>query len=403
MGLFSKKINKYTTIKTEKFPRIDMGDNAFWQNLYNVIDDNTEFDKCSKLLFIVDAGVNKIYKEALKTLANKSRYHGFKYGFQIEEIYNYLITYTEDTFVKKSDIPEDKQEDYKYARYYCIPKLDNADKDTLVVFIGGGKIADICDRDFGHKKIYVPTNFQSMIKYCFMIKSDGIIIDTTFAMELSYGLIQPSMITAIDYFYKFEWSGEPSTMYDEFKYKFIPKTEDIHFIEEAVNKITSIKEASNLDPETKEMSRMYQKMLIYIDSDYGYFFFNILKCVPKLTFQEAYMVGFLWNRALLRFEDCLYASQMGGFPKKNIFSEEDTFLTNLLNVCYCVYNRDYFNSIMNMALYNIKDIYESSQSLGTYFNAYIDEVNRLFIGDTLDEKRYKAFAEAILRMYKLMK
>lgn len=401
MGLFSKH-TKYTTIKTEKFPRIAMGDNAFWQNLYNVIDDNSEFDKCTKLLFIVDAGVNKVYKEALKTLANKSRYHGFKYGFQIEEVDEYPITYTEDTFVKKSDIPEDKQEDYKYTRYYCIPKLDNADEDTLVVFIGGGKIANICDRDFGHKKIYVPTNFQSMIRYCFMTKSDGIIIDTTFAMELSYDLIQPSMITFIDYFYRFEWSGEAKTMYDEFKYKFIPKTEDIHFIEEAVNKITSIKEASNLDPETKEMSRLYQRMLVYIDSDYDYFLFYILKCVPRLTYQEAYMVGFLWNRALMRFEDCLYASQIGDFSKKNIFSG-DTFLTNLLNVCYCAYNRDYFNSIMNMALYNIKDIYESCQSLGTYLNAYIDQVNRLFIGDTLDEKRYKAFAEAISRMYKLMK
>lgn len=403
MGLFSKK-PKYTTIKTEKFPRIAMGDNVFWQNLYNVIDDNSEFDKCTKLLFIVDAGVNKVYKEALKTLANKSRYHGFKYGFQIEEVDEYPITYTEDTFVKKSDIPEDKQEDYKYARYYCIPKLDNADKDTLVVFIGGGKIANICDRDFGHKKIYVPTNFQSMIRYCFMIRSDGIIIDTTFAMELSYDLIQSSMITFINYFYRFEWSGEAKTMYDEFKYKFIPKTEDIHFIEEAVNKITSIKEASNLDPETKEMSRLYQRMLVYIDSDYDGFLFNILKCVPRLTYQEAYMIGFLWNRALLRFEDCLYnTSQMRDFPKKNIFFEEDTLLINLLNVCYCVYNRDYFNSIMNMALYNIKDIYESCQSLGTYLNGYIDQVNRLFIGDTLDEKRYKAFTEAISRMYKLMK
>lgn len=401
MGLFSKH-TKYTTIKTEKFPRIAMGDNVFWQNLYNVIDDYSDFDKCTKLLFIVDAGVNKVYKEALKTLANKSRYHGFKYGFQIEEVDEYPITYTEDTFVKKSDIPEDKQEDYKYARYYCIPKLDNADKDTLVVFIGGGKIANICDRDFGHKKIYVPTNFQSMIRYCFMIKSDSIIIDTTFAMELSYDLIQPSMITFIDYFYRFEWSGEAKTMYDEFKYKFIHKTEDIHFIEEAVNKITSIKEASNLDPETKEMSRLYQRMLVYIDSDYDYFLFYILKCVPRLTYQEAYMVGFLWNRALMRFEDCLYASQIGDFTKKNIFSG-DTFLTNLLNVCYCAYNRDYFNSIMNMALYNIKDIYESCQSLGTYLNAYIDQVNRLFIGDTLDEKRYKAFTEAISRMYKLMK
>ena len=401
MGLFSKH-TKYTTIKTEKFPSIAMGDNVFWQNLYNVIDDNSDFDKCTKLLFIVDAGVNKVYKEALKTLANKSRYHGFKYGFQIEEVDEYPITYTEDTFVKKSDIPEDKQEDYKYTRYYCIPKLDNADKDTLVVFIGGGKIANICDRDFGHKKIYVPTNFQSMIRYCFMTKSDGIIIDTTFAMELSYDLIQPSMITFIDYLYRFEWSGEAKTMYDEFKYKFIPKTEDIHFIEEAVNKITSIKEASNLDPETKEMSRLYQRMLVYIDSDYDYFLFYILKCVPRLTYQEAYMVGFLWNRALMRFEDCLYASQIGDFSKKNIFSG-DTFLTNLLNVCYCAYNRDYFNSIMNMALYNIKDIYESCQSLGTYLNAYIDQVNRLFIGDTLDEKRYKAFAEAISRMYKLMK
>ena len=242
-----------------------------------------------------------------------------------------------------------------------------------------------------------------MIRYCFMTKSDGIIIDITFAMELSYDLIQPSMITFIDYFYRFEWSGEDKTMYDEFKCKFIPKTEDIHFIEEAVNKITSIKEASNLDPETKEMSRLYQRMLVYIDSDYDYFLFYILKCVPRLTYQEAYMVGFLWNRALMRFEDCLYASQMGGFPKKNIFFDGDIFLTNLLNVCYCAYNRDYFNSIMNMALYNIKDIYESCQSLGTYLNAYIDQVNRLFIGDTLDEKRYKAFAEAISRMYKLMK
>lgn len=402
MGLFSKK-PKYTTIKTEKFPRIAMGDNVFWQNLYNVIDDNSEFDKCTKLLFIVDAGVNKVYQEALKTLANKSRYHGFKYGFQIEEVDEYPITYTEDTFVKKSDIPEDKQEDYKYARYYCIPKLDNADKDTLVVFIGGGKIANICDRDFGHKKIYVPTNFQSMIRYCFMIRSDGIIIDTTFAMELSYDLIQPSMITFINYFYRFEWSGEAKTMYDEFKYKFIPKTEDIRFIEEAVNKITSIKEASNLDPETKEMSRLYQRLLVYIDSDYDGFLFNILKCVPRLTYQEAYMIGFLWNRALLRFEDCLYTSQIRDFSKKNIFFEGDTLLINLLNVCYCVYNRDYFNSIMNMALYNIKDIYESCQSLGTYLNGYIDQVNRLFIGDTLDEKRYKAFTEAISRMYKLMK
>ncbi len=401
MGLFSKH-SKYTTIKNEKFPRIAMGDNVFWQNLYNVIDDNSEFDKCTKLLFIVDAGVNKVYNEALKTLANKSRYHGFKYGFQIEEVDEYPITYTEDTFVKKSDIPEDEQDKFKYARYYCIPKLDNVDKDTLVVFIGGGKIADICDRDYGHKKIYVPTNFQSMIKYCFMIRSDGIIIDNTFAMELSYGLIQPSMITFIDYFYRFEWSGEASTMYDEFKCKFIPKTEDIHFIEDAVKKIASIREASNLDPETKEMSRMYQKMLIYIDSDYDYFFFNILKCVPKLTFQEAYMVGFLWNRALMRFEDCLDTYQKNGHSKDNIFSEEDIFLTNLLNVFYCVYNRDYFNSIMNMALYNIKDIYEANKSLGTYFNVYSNEIDSLFIGDTFEEKNYKAYTEAISRMYKLL-